>query len=297
MGEGYREIELFIGPLREFETGDGKKANSIHIISNGNINTPKVRISCQKQVISTATQCFISIWNLRPQTRNMLKNAGTSVRVYAGYEGQEKNLLFTGSISSAVTDREGTDFVTKVTCRAGGSNMIRSVVSKTYSAGVDLKAAVMELAKQIPNITPDPANVNLKGTIGYAGWSFVGSTKDALDKLAYQFGFSWRIDNGTFYALQDGTTSGKTILLNSANGLRKVSPRLAGLLQIQEGTDILAQFVPNVSPGTTVHVISEVDPDLTRDYYCFSVSYDLCPKDESWDMSISTFNIGPAWGA
>lgn len=297
MREGYREIELYIGPLQEFESGSKEKANSLHIVSNGNVNTLKVRISCQKQAISAATQCFISIWNLRPQTRNVLRKAGALVKVYVGYEGQEKNLLFTGSIASAVTDRDGPDFITKLVCRAAGSNMVRSVVSKSYSAGVDLKSAVMELAKQFPNITPDPANVNLTGTIGYAGWSFVGSTKDALDKLAYQFGFSWYIENGTFHAFQDGTVSRETILLNSANGLRKVSPRLTGLLQIQEGTDISVQFVPNVGPGKSVRVVSETNPDLSREYYCFAVSYNLCPKDDSWDMDITTFNIAPTWGA
>jgi hypothetical protein len=296
MGENYREIELFIGPLREFETKDGNKASSIHIVSNGNVDTLKVHVSCSKPVISVGSTCNISIWNLKMETINALRTAGATVRVYVGYEGQEKNLLFTGSIRSVVTDRQGPDFVTKITCLAMGANMVRSVTSKSYAAGVDLKSAVIELAKQIPGITPDPANVNLKGTIGYCGWSFVGSTKDALDKLAYQFGFSWHVENGTFYAVQDGTAASQAILLNSANGLRKVSPRLTGLLQIQEGTDIQAQFVPNVGPGKKVRVVSELNPHLSKEYYCWEVSYDLCPKDDSWDMNITSYIIAGSWG-
>lgn len=292
--QGYREIELFIGPIREYETPNGSK-QGIHIVSNGNVNTLKVHVSCEKMVVSTTCQCVISIWNLSLKTINAIRTAGASVRVYAGYEGQEKTLLYTGGIRSVVTDRQGPDFITKIVCLAGGSNMIRSVTSKSYSAGVDLKSAVMELAKQIPGITPDPANINLKGTIGYAGWSFVGSTKDALDKLAYQFGFSWNIDNGTFTAVQDGSYTGQSILLNSANGLRKVSPRLTGPLQIQEGADILAQFVPNVGPGRLVRVVSEINPALSKEYVCHTVGYDLCPKDDTWDMSITSFNTFGSW--
>jgi hypothetical protein len=295
MGEGYREIELFIGPLREFEAGDGKKASSIHIVSNGNMDTLKVHVSCQKMVVSVTSQCTITIWNLRMETINAIRTAGASVRVYVGFEGQEKNLLYTGSIVSVVTDRQGPDFVTRIICLAGGSSMIRSITSKSYSSGVDLKAAVMELAKQLPGITPDPANVNIRGTIGYSGWSFMGSTKDALDKLAYQFGFSWHIDNGTFIATQDGTYSGDTILLNSANGLRKVSPRLTGPLQIQEGVDIQSQFVPNVGPNVLVRVVSELNPHLNGSYWCHSVGYDLCPKDDAWDMNITSFFTFGAW--
>ena len=295
MKEGYREIELYIGPLREFETQDGQKASSIHIVSNGNVDTLKVHVSCQKMVVSVTSQCTINIWNLRMETINAIRTAGASVRVYVGFEGQEKNLLYSGSIQSVVTDRQGPDFVTRLTCLAGGSSMIRSITSKSYSAGVDLKAAVMELAKQLPGITPDPANVNIRGTIGYSGWSFMGSTKDALDKLAYQFGFSWRIDNGTFIAVQDGTYSGDTILLNSANGLRKVSPRLTGPLQIQEGVDIQSQYVPNVGPNVLVRVVSELNPNLNGSYWCHSVGYDLCPKDDAWDMSITSFFTFGGW--
>lgn len=295
MRDNYREIELFIGPLREFETQDGSKASSIHIISNGNRDTLKVHVSCQKMVVSVASTCNISIYNLKIETINAIRTAGASVRVYVGYEGQEKNLLYTGSIRSVVTDRQGPDFVTRITCLAGGSSMIRSITSKSYAAGVDLKSAVMELAKQIPGITPDPANVNLHGAIGYAGWSFVGSTKDALDKLAYQFGFSWNIDNGTFRAVQDGSYTGETILLNSANGLRKVSPRLTGPLQIQEGVDIVSQYVPNVGPNRSVRVVSELNPNLNGRYACHTVGYDLCPKDDSWDMNITSFFTFGTW--
>ena len=124
MGEGYREIELFIGPLREFEAGDGKKANSIHIVSNGNVDTLKVHVSCQKMVVSVTSQCTIPIWNLRMETINAIRTAGASMRVYVGFEGQEKNLLYTGSIVSVVTDRQGPDFVTRIICLAGGSSMI-----------------------------------------------------------------------------------------------------------------------------------------------------------------------------
>lgn len=295
MNEGYREIELYIGPLREFETKKDSRSIGIQLISNGNIGTPKIHVSCEKTIISATNQCVITIWNLSQKTISALKTAGASVKVYVGYEGKEKTLLFTGGIYSVKTDRQGPDFVTTLTCLAGASNMIRAVTSKSYAAGVDLKSAVMELAQQIPGITPDPANINLKGTIGYAGWSFVGSTKDALDKLAYQFGFSWSIDNGTFKAVQDGATTGQRILLNSATGLRKVSPRLTGPLQIQEGVDILSQFVPNVNPGSTVRVVSETNPDLNGDHTCYTVGFDLCPKDETWDMSITTFRVAGAW--
>lgn len=294
MGEGYRELEIDIGPLREFETPQGSTATGIHIVSNGNVDTLKVHVSCEKYIQSAPQMCYISIWNLRIETINAIRTAGADVKVYVGYEGQtkeEKNLLYSGSIQAVKTDRQGPDFVTTIIAMAVGSGSIRAVTSSSYAAGVDLKSAVMELVKQVPGVTPDPANINIKGTIGYAGWSFVGSVKEALNKLAYQFGFSWRFENGVFKATQDGEYSGTVVILNSANGLRKVSPRLTGPTQIQEGVDISTQYVPNVGPGDNVKVVSEMNPYLNDTYQCHTVGFELCPKENTWDMTISSFKM------
>lgn len=292
MANSFRELEVIIGPLKEYEM-DGKtdKGGSIKIVSNGNVGTMKVHVSCEKPIVSVANQCIVSIWNLKMATINAIRTAGAGIQVRAGYEGEEKSVLFTGSIRSVRTDRQETDFITRIMAIAGGSSYTRSVTSKTYTAGVNVKDVIKELAEQLPGVAVDPVNINVQGTIGYAGYSLMGCTKDCLDKLAYQFGFSWNVDNGNFMAIQDRSYIGEGILLNSANGLRKVSPRLTGLMQIQEGVDIVAQYIPNVGPGRRIRVVSEVNPQLSRDYTCHTVSYELCPKDESWDMNISCFFV------
>lgn len=290
----YRELELYIGPLQEWKGNKGK-TRAIKIVSNGNVNTLKVHANISKHCVSIMNQSTIQIWNLSRETINAIRRGGVSVNLYVGYENQQKELLYSGGVIATKTARQGTDFITTLICLTGGSNLMRSTTSKTYTNGVSVADAVTELAQSIPGITVDKTNINVAGNIGLAGWSFVGSTKDALDKLAYQFGFSWNIQDGAFVAVQDGKTTGRGVLLNATTGLRMISPRLTGPLAIQEGVDIQALWQPNTGPGRLVRVVSETNPELNGSYACHSIEYDLCPKDESWDMSITSFFTFGAW--
>ena len=290
----FREIELYIGPLQEWK-GNRGTTRAIKIVSNGNVDTLKVHASISKHVVSIMNQSTIQIWNLSRETINAIRRGGVSVNLYVGYEGKAKELLYSGGVIACKTARQGTDIITSLICLAGGSNLMRSTTSKSYANGVSVSSVVNELASTIPGISVDKANINIQGSIGFAGWSFVGSTKDALDKLAYQFGFSWNIQDGKFVAVQDGKTIGSGILLNATTGLRMVSPRLTGPLAIQEGVDIQALWQPNSGPGRLVRVVSETNPELNGSYACHSIEYDLCPKDDSWDMNITSFFTFGAW--
>jgi len=290
----YRELELYIGPLQEWK-GQKGTTRAIKIVSNGNVDTLKVHASISKHCVSVMNQSTIRIWNLSRETINAIRRGGVSVNLYVGYEGMDKELLYSGGVIGVKTARQGTDFITTLLCLTGGSNLIRSNTSKSYTDGVAVADIVHELASSIPGITVDKVNINVQGKIGYAGWSFVGTTKDALDKLAYQFGFSWNIQDGNFVAVQDGKTSGRGVLLNAVNGLRMVSPRLTGPLAIMEGVDIQAQWQPNTGPGRLVRVVSETNPELNGSYACHSIEYDLCPKEDAWGMSITSFFTFGAW--
>lgn len=289
--EGCREIELFIGPLEEWRGNVGTGA--IGLICNGNNTTMRIDVNISKTIVSVSNNAEISIYNLSTDTRHMLR-AGLRVRLYAGYEGEAKEMIFSGGIMAVETERQGTDIITKMTCLSGSGPLVRSTTSKTYSHGVKVADAVREIASTIPGIVVDPTNIKVSGSIGYAGWSVVGSTKDALDRLANQYGFSWSIDNEKFVAVQDGRAVGGRVLLDSSNGLRKVSPRLTGPLFYQEGVDIQATYCPGVYPGTSVTVHSELQ-NIRKTYAVHSASYSLAPKTGAWDMRLTSFFTFGNW--
>lgn len=291
--EGYRELELFIGPFQEWR--GQKQVGAIKLVSNGNIDTLRIDADINKTITSAFNSATITIYNLSKETRQAIRKSGVRISIYAGYEGYAKEVAFSGGIMSSVSWRQGPDIITRIFCLAGGGPLARSTTSKTYTYGVPVADVVKEIAGTIPGVVADKKNINVQGTIGYAGWSFAGMTKDALDKLAYQFGFSWSINDGQFVAVQDKKNIGGRVLLNSANGLRKVSPRLTGLMQIQEGVDIQASYYPNVNPGNVVTVRSEMQPDLNGSYEVHTVDYRLAPKTDAWEMNITSFTTYGSW--
>lgn len=280
----YRELEVYIGPYEEWRGEPLNKKQAIRLVSNGNVNTLKISASIMKTIAPALDRCSLEIYNLSEDTRKSFKR-GMSVNVFAGYEGQEKELVYKGGLAFAVTDRQGPDIITTLVCTCLQGGLMLAKLSKTYTQGVQVSQIVKELAETIPGVTVNPTNIKVKGTIGYAGFSFAGMTSDALNKLGSQFGFTWKINDGIFSAVQDGQIWSDGAVLSVAN-LRKVSPRISGPWPVQNGVDILAQYAPNVGPGKSVQVNSQLNPRLNRKYQCYEITYNLSPKDNAWEMHI-----------
>lgn len=286
MQTGFREIEVYIGPFLEWQGMKLNKNQAIKLVSNGNNNTLKISAHIEKSITPITDTATLTIYNLREETRRALKR-GLSVYIFAGYENQEKELVYHGGITNYVSDKMGPDIVTKILCYTAQASVIMAKSEVTYTDGVDVKDVVIELAQKFEGVTVDPINVNVKGKIGYSGFSFLGQTKDALNKLAKQYGFTWTINDDVFYAQTDGEYTPSNIILTVQNGLRKVSPRLTGPWANQEGVDISAMYQPNVAPWKNIRVVSELNPNLSDKYVCHNLQYDLSPKDNMWDMSLT----------
>lgn len=289
MAKFNRELVIDIGPFSEWQSIKDSQT-AVRIVSNGNLNTLKATVHCQKNILETPNNAEIRIWNLKPETRQKFKKTGLYIKVYAGFEGGSHELLFSGSIEATVTKRSGADIITTLTCLTGGSNLVRSAFSKTYEQGVPVAQIVTEMAQSIPGIVIDPTKINVSGTIGYKGFSYMGSTRNGLSKLASQYGFSWSINNGTFVAMDDRKGRRTAILLNRNSGLKEVSPRMFGINQVQEGVDISSIYVQGVDAGQIIGVVSSVSPELSGNYTCHTIDYDLSPKENRWDMTINSFS-------
>lgn len=285
-----REIYLEIGPFKENENPGTSKG--IIIRSNGSLDTLKVKAQVYKSIVWSTNRANILIWNLNQDTRALLQTAGLSVNLFVSKEEGQDEILFSGGIRAVVVSRQGADIVTRLVCYTAHENILNSFISASYKEGIPLNQIVKEIAEKIPNITVDPTNIKLKGKVGYKGWVFAGNASDALTKLGLNYGFSWNIDDGVLFASMDGKSEKKSILLTSDTGLMKVSPRLTGQMAIQEGVDIQAIFRPGITPGHLIRVESSVNPNMSDTkvgYMAHTIEYDLCPKDNSWEMNMTTF--------
>ena len=279
------ELEIYIGPFMEWQDKKLNKQQAIKLISNGNVDTLKISVNISKSIASVEDTCTIQIYNLSEDTRNAFRR-GLSVNIFAGEEGMEKELVYKGGITRSLTLKNGPNIITNITCLTAQGGILMAKTAKSYSEGVNIKDIVTELAGGIEGVTIDPTNIDIDGTTGYAGFTFIGQTKDALNNLAKQYGFSWSINDGIFRAKKDGKFTSSNIILSDANVLRKVSPRTDGPWSLQEGVDILARYMPNVGPWKRIQVISGLNKKMSGTYSCHQIEYALDPKSNEWDMHI-----------
>lgn len=284
-----REIIIYIGPFEEWQGKIADSQYAVKIVSNGDLNTLKASINCQKDITAVPNNAEIRIWNLNRETRQAFKKAGLYVKVFAGYKDKDHELLYSGSLEATKVRRIGADIVTTLVCMTGTSGLVRSVFSKTYEKGVPVSQVVTDMANSIPGIVVDPTKINVSGTLSSRGFSYNGGTKNGLQKLADQYGFSWFINNGTFVAMDDTTGKKTNILLNLDSGLKEVSPKMFGINQIQEGAEIRCVYTQGIDAGHIIRVESSISSEMSDEYLCHTIEYDLSPKENKWDMTIESF--------
>lgn len=292
---GANELEILIGPLKEFQGAN--KLTGIRIVSNGSNNTLKATVNITKTSISTPNHSEIKIWNLSEETRNALNGSELRIEVYGGQEGQgNKDLIFTGGILNSVYDRTNEGIITTIIGLDGQTSLIRSTIGASFNANTPVRDVILYIANQLKGITiiPDQIHVidnttNQELVVGYKGISLIGSPKNCLDKLARQFGFSWSIQNGVFKVVKDGTYRQTGIVLSGRTRLVKVSPMLTGPTQQQKGVSLEGVYTRGLTPGDMIQVESVIDKQLNGLYGIHTLNYNLDPKGQVWNMRIESF--------
>lgn len=292
---GANELELIIGPLKEYQ--GSQTQSGIRIVSNGDINTLHVAARIKKTVISVPNQSEISIWNLNEKTRNALTASGIRIELWAGQKNQAKEMVFSGGLLNSVFEPvPGRGIITKLIAIDGQSSLIRASVAKTYDANTPVRDIILDIVKKLPGIEVRESELSIKSkkdgkelVAGFMGISLIGSPKSCLDKLARQFGFSWSIQNGIFTCTKDAEYMTSGVVLGGSTRLVKVSPLLSGPAQQQVGTAITCIYTPGVVPGHSVRVDSKVTPGLNGNYGVHTIDYDLDPKGNAWTMNIESF--------
>lgn len=292
---GANELEILIGPLKEFQGAN--KLTGIRIVSNGSNNTLKATVNITKTSISTPNHSEIKIWNLSEETRNAINSSELRIEVYAGQEGQgNKDLIFTGGILNSVYDRTNKGIITTIIGLDGQTSLIRSTIGASFNANTPVRDVILYIANQLKGITIIPNQIhvidnttNQELVVGYKGISLIGSPKNCLDKLARQFGFSWSIQNGVFKVVKDGTYHQTGIVLSGRTRLVKVSPMLTGPTQQQKGVSLEGVYTRGLTPGDMIQVESVIDKQLNGLYGIHTLNYNLDPKGQVWNMRIESF--------
>lgn len=220
----------------------------------------------------------ISVWNLKPETRDALTKPDTFVVLYAGYEHDNGALLLaSGNVIYGYTRREGPDIITEIEVADGFVNLRDSAVSVGYAENVSAKTILTDLAGKMgltlymPSGAPDRTWSN--------GFSFYGPAHQALHKVVQGTGLEWSIQNGTLQVLErNGVTQRRAIVLAAGAGLIGSPERtrdgarekavvkdqktgnnknIASSEQMKEGWRVRSMLLPQAMPGDVIKLETE----------------------------------------
>jgi hypothetical protein len=266
-----RKVEVLVGPLEEWR-GGGDKSVAAKFVGDGTNDHFRIKVEVRAALPATANPTIVQIYNLSPALRASLHKAGqsgTRLEIVVGWQNQPMTTIFTGTLLAAYHQRDGADIVTNLLSLAGYGGLVRSTISSTYVPNTPIKDIVYDIAAKIPGITVDKNNIKIPNLqIGSQGLTQFTSAKDALDNLSRTYGFSWTVDNGIFYALDDqGVLSSDSITLSPNRGpgyLMRVEPIMVPPNQATTGVNISTTLNPFINVGCAIKLESSTNPQLNK---------------------------------
>lgn len=160
--------------------------------------------SIEKGATESPNKCTCRIWNLAPESRAIVETVNNVLILKAGYEQDVGALtIFTGTVTRALTRREGADYVTELEMHDGGIEYSQKKTSFSYSAGMKAQAVLSNIAasfglpvRQLPEDIAEKTYPE--------GFSFIGRSREAMTKACDYLGLEWSIQNRQIQILKKG---------------------------------------------------------------------------------------------
>ncbi len=212
-----RSYALKCGPMGQpgFEIGNVGSAEDMAL---------HISFSIEKSDAETANTAKVQIWNLSEQSLKILESKDCIVELKAGYRDNVP-LVLAGNVTSVVTTSDNADRMTELEVVDGRVALRDTDVSVSLNGAVNCMDVYNLISAQmgIPVIfAPD-----LTFKVLPNGFSFVGSARNGLQKLAGCCGHSWSIQNQILQVTWPGRpVSVRGYLLNNDSGLIDVPKRI-----------------------------------------------------------------------
>lgn len=251
----YREAILSIKIRNDDFTG---------YIATVNIKGLRVSFSVVKSLSFTTNSAVIKIWNLSQENRNLIKDYGDEVTLYAGYrEEGGPQVLFVGDTTTAIHAYDLPEIVTVLECGDGEKYINRLRVSLSYAADVQARTIISGIASQMGlQFVEFASSANL---VYRQGFKFIGMGKDALDIICNKLSLQWSIQNNQLQVIPiNGTISEPIIQVNQGNGMQGIPQRYTyralqlyrSIEQRNTGYKVNVALNPLILPGSKIDLAS-----------------------------------------
>lgn len=209
-----RQARLFL----KLTTVDGYK---------GDLNIANLRISfsIQKNLAWSTNTAQVRIWNISADKRNILRDYGDLLTLYAGYQdGGGEQILFVGDTVAVSHIFDLPEIISVFECGDGDKFANQKTVSLSFDKGATARSVIEEIARQMGiSIVRFSNSDNL---IYNEGFSFAGMGKDALAKACRYLSLEASIQNNNLQIIPlGGTIDQNPFIINADTGMIGIPQR------------------------------------------------------------------------
>lgn len=194
-----------------FEIGSGQRP--LHIA-----------FSVERADTDSQNTANVTIWNLNDEHLAELNKDDCVVVLRAGY-GTVMPLIFTGVVTYATTEVDGSDIATKLEIVDDRIELRDTYVSVSYVGSVNCKTLIQDTADQMGVTVSFSYNTEFKDIPN--GYSYVGPARNVLTKACETSGLTWSINNGVLQVKKPGDTMNREVYeLSAETGLLGIPKRV-----------------------------------------------------------------------
>lgn len=210
----------------------------------------------------------IGVYNLSETTRNLFSEESLGLEFYAGYASTGPQQIFKGTISNALSNKNGPDWITTIYAADGHKEFDETYFNKSYSAGTPLITIFTDIADvfSLP-INIDPTLFDVLSQSLLRGVTFEGKAEKAMNQLAKDYDLDWSVQFGIIEVTPKGsvlTSDPVATLLTFDTGLigspeiayekvkknRKSEPELKKIVKAN------SLLIPQIKPNRLIQILS-----------------------------------------
>ena len=175
----------------------------------------------------TSNKLVLKIYNMNNQTRQLVERVNNSVILKAGYADDLGPVtIFTGTVISAWTIKEGNDVMTELQVRDGALPLRTTKISISYAPDISAVTVLKDVANSF-GLPVKPLPESIQDKPYKRGYAFCGKTEHAMNEICKYLGLTWSIQNHEIQILnKDKPFGDEIVVLTPENGLVGIPSRI-----------------------------------------------------------------------
>lgn len=168
-----------------------------YVTEEFDIQNLRMAFNITKSSSWAANSGILKVWNLRDQTRNLMKDYRLEVELYAGYEqGDNLQLIFAGQSTAVMHHFQQPEIITTIECGDGDRYLNNAFASFSYGPDTPAKDVITSIADFLGLKVAVIEGADL---IYRNGFYQSGMAKEVLDKVTKYLNLQASIQNNLLF--------------------------------------------------------------------------------------------------